>query len=331
MRVWPTQRFMLLTHVKELIAQNVEALFEIWPNAPVGIYSAGLKSRDIAYPIIYAGIQSAIKNPMVFGHRDIIFIDECHLVNQDESSQYQTFLAAMKLINPNVKIIGMSATPFRMGLGYVTDGSIFTDIIHDITNLDNFNRLISEGYLSPPPASIDTDIHVYPNAELLVNALSKCTEQYSITQLDQDRLSIKSNKFKAIVPCLNPEMMAPTYPDPAVVSLDNRFREALSAVAVLVQEGAQQVYLASVLLNGASLIATTGKVILEAWGGWDLPCGIGLPKTFATALSKISKNISKFGCSKNSVTVWFEDESWLRTQIFAEPWPDVGENIKWSS
>ena len=65
MRVWPTQRFMLLTHVKELIAQNVEALFEIWPNAPVGIYSAGLKSRDIAYPYYaYAGIQSAIKNPM---------------------------------------------------------------------------------------------------------------------------------------------------------------------------------------------------------------------------------------------------------------------------
>jgi hypothetical protein len=171
---------------------------------------------------------------------------------------------------------------------------------------------------------IDTDIHVYPNAELLVKALSKCNEQYSITQLDQNRLAIKSNKFKAIVPCLNPEMMVPTYPDPAVVSLDNRFREALSAVSVLAQEGAQQVYLASVLLNGASLIATTGKVMLEFWGGWNLPCGIGLPKTFATALSKISKNISKFGCSKSSVTVWFEDESWLRTQIFAEPWPDVG-------
>ena len=185
-------------------------------------------------------------------------------------------------------------------------------------NVIGFNGILAAS------CPIDTDIHVYPNAELLVNALSKCTEQYSITQLDQDRLSIKSNKFKAIVPCLNPEMMAPTYPDLPVVSLDNRFREALSAVAVLAQEGAQQVYLASVLLNGASLIATTGKVILEAWGGWGLPCGIGLPKTFATALSKIAKNISKFGCSKNSVTVWFEDESWLRTQIFAEPWPDVG-------
>lgn len=185
-------------------------------------------------------------------------------------------------------------------------------------NVIGFNGILAAS------CPIDTDIHVYPNAELLVKALSRCTEQYSITQLDQDRLAIKSNKFKAIVPCLNPEMMTPTYPDSAVVSLDNRFREALSAVAVLVQEGAQQVYLASVLLDGASLIATTGKVILEAWGGWNLPCGIGLPKSFATALAKISKNISKFGCSKSSVTVWFEDESWLRTQIFAEPWPDVG-------
>jgi DNA repair protein RadD len=187
MRVWPTQRFMLLTHVKELISQNAEALLEIWPNAPVGIYSAGLKSRDIAYPIIYAGIQSAIKNPMAFGHRDIIFIDECHLVNQDDSSQYQTFLAAMKLMNPQVKIIGMSATPFRMGLGLITDGNIFTDTIHDITNLDNFNRLISEGYLAPLiPLRTRTELDVSTvgirNSEYIPGQLQAAVDKDEITK-----------------------------------------------------------------------------------------------------------------------------------------------------
>lgn len=186
MRVWPTQRFMLLTHVKELIQQNVEALLEIWPNAPVGIYSAGLKSRDIIHPIVYAGIQSAIKNPICFGHRDIIFIDECHLVNQDESSQYQTFLAAMKLINPQVKIIGMSATPFRMGLGYVTDGDIFTDIIHDITSLDNFNKLIHENYLAPLiPLRTRIELDVsgvgIRNAEFIPGQLQSAVDKDEIT------------------------------------------------------------------------------------------------------------------------------------------------------
>ena len=100
---------------------------------------------------------------------------------------YQTFLAAMKLINPNVKIIGMSATPFRMGLGYVTDGSIFTDIIHDITNLDNFNRLISEGYLSPLiPLRTRTELDIsnvgIRNSEYIPGQLQAAVDKDEITK-----------------------------------------------------------------------------------------------------------------------------------------------------
>ena len=71
----------------------------------------------------------------------------CHLVSQDESSMYLSFIASMRLINPNVKIVGMSATPFRMGQGYIIDEGLFTDIVHDITKLDAFNRLIAQGYM----------------------------------------------------------------------------------------------------------------------------------------------------------------------------------------
>lgn len=149
MEIWPTQRFLLLTHVKELIQQNAEVLRLIWPNAPLGIYSAGLKEKNPMLPIVYAGIQSAKNNPAIFGHRDLIFIDEAHLINQDDASMYLTFLSTMKLINPKVKVIGMTATPFRMGMGMITDGGLFTDIVHDLCTLENFNRMIAEGYLSP--------------------------------------------------------------------------------------------------------------------------------------------------------------------------------------
>ena len=149
MRLWPTQRFLLLTHVKELIAQNSEVLKEVWPDAPLGIYSAGLKQKDAAMPIVYGGVQSAKNNPHLFGKRDLIFIDEAHLINQDAASMYLSFLSTMKLINPAVKIIGMTATPFRMGQGMITEGGIFTDIVHDLCSMDNFNRLIAEGYLAP--------------------------------------------------------------------------------------------------------------------------------------------------------------------------------------
>lgn len=150
MKIWPNQRFMMITHVKELIEQNAEVLKIAWPDAPLGIYSAGLKSKHTAHPIIFAGIQSAIKNPAIFGHRDIIFIDEAHLISQDESSQYITFLTTMKMINPFLKVIGLTATPYRMGQGLLIDeGLIFTDIIQDLTSMDEFNRLIAQGYLAP--------------------------------------------------------------------------------------------------------------------------------------------------------------------------------------
>jgi DNA repair protein RadD len=149
MKQWSNQRFLMVTHVKELIQQNANVMLKVWPEAPLGIYSAGLKLKQTAQPIIFGGIQSMIKNPTLFGHRDIAFVDEAHLISDDESSQYQTFFALLKLINPNLKIIGMSATLYRMGMGMITENRLFTDVVYDKTNLDGFNQLVSEGFISP--------------------------------------------------------------------------------------------------------------------------------------------------------------------------------------
>jgi DNA repair protein RadD len=149
MRRWPNQRFLLLTHVKELIKQNSEKMFEVWANAPLGIYSAGLKRRDVISPIVYGGIQSMIRIAEAFGWRDIIFVDECHLISQDEDSAYLRFFAIMKAINPNIRIIGLTATKYRMGQGLLTNDGVFNEIIYDMTTLEGYNKLLYEGYLSP--------------------------------------------------------------------------------------------------------------------------------------------------------------------------------------
>lgn len=149
MRQFPDQKFLMVTHVKELIKQNYDVVLEVWSNAPIGIYSAGLKQRDFALPIIYGGIQSMHRNAHKFGHRDIIFIDEGHMISTEEASMYQSFLSIMKLINPKVRFVGMTATPFRMGQGYITDGGLFTDIVHDLTSMEAFNKLVHDGYLAP--------------------------------------------------------------------------------------------------------------------------------------------------------------------------------------
>ena len=150
LRYYPTQRFMIVTHVKELIEQNASKMRDLWPGAPIGVYSAGLGQRDTAQPIIFAGIASVAKCAQLFGHRDILFIDECHLLSIDDDTMYQIFIAELRKINPYLKVIGLSATPFRLGQGLITEGGLFTDVIHDLTTYENFNRLIAEGFLSPP-------------------------------------------------------------------------------------------------------------------------------------------------------------------------------------
>lgn len=161
--LWPNQRIMMLTHVKELITQNAEKLMSVWPTAPLGVYSAGLNSRDMIMPILFGGVQSvapAIEKTLAtpdgrpdhlkhFGHRDLLLIDECHLLSDKDGSMYQYIIAELRKINPYLKVIGFTATPYRMKMGLITDNGIFTDICYDITGVESFNRLIAEGFLSP--------------------------------------------------------------------------------------------------------------------------------------------------------------------------------------
>lgn len=146
---YQNQKVLVLTHVKELIVQNFKELLGMWPNAPAGINSAALNQRDYNKKIIFAGIASIHKDFEKFGKVDLILIDEAHLVNPNESTMYKNFIEALMLVNPYLKIIGFTATPWRMGHGKITENGIFTDFCYDITDMKSFNRLIAEGYMAP--------------------------------------------------------------------------------------------------------------------------------------------------------------------------------------
>ena len=148
LQMWPGQRLLIGTHSKELVRQNTDKLLDIWPGAPVGVHSEGLKQRDTQQPLIYGGVQSMIANPLAFGHRDLLLIDEAQMVG-DKEGEWLALIRALRSINPNMKVIGLTATGYRMGLGWLTNGPIFTDVCYDLTSLENFNKLVAEGYLAP--------------------------------------------------------------------------------------------------------------------------------------------------------------------------------------
>jgi DNA repair protein RadD len=142
---WPETRILMLTHVKELIAQNAEKMRQHWPNCPLGIYSAGLGRKDLGEPITFAGIQSVRTKAKQIGHIDLCLIDEAHLVSHKDEGGYRTLLADLKAINSNLRIIGLTASPYRLGHGYITDNPAIFDALIEPVSIE---ELIFKGYLS---------------------------------------------------------------------------------------------------------------------------------------------------------------------------------------
>jgi DNA repair protein RadD len=144
---WRDTRVIVLTHVKELIQQNFNAALRAWPEAPAGIYSAGLGKREMDSQILFAGIQSIHRRAYEVQKCDLVMIDEAHLMQKSDNGMYRNFLRDLKDINPDLKIIGLTATPYRMDQGMLTSGvdALFTDICYEADMLD----MIEQGYLVP--------------------------------------------------------------------------------------------------------------------------------------------------------------------------------------
>lgn len=141
----PTARALILAHRKELIAQNVRAVATVMPLGQIGIYSAGLKSRDTTSPVIVGGIQSIARRAYDLGAFDVILIDEAHLVPTEDDTLYRKFIGAARIQNPHVRFVGLTATPYRLGTGVLHRGrgALFTDIAYEAPVGD----LIRDGYL----------------------------------------------------------------------------------------------------------------------------------------------------------------------------------------
>lgn len=143
-------RVLVLAHVKELLEQAVDKLHTMAPDLwnQIGVYSAGLRSRDTDHPIIVAGIQSVYRRARELDSFDLVLVDECHMLPPEGEGMYRTFLAGAREVNPNVRLVGLTATPYRMTTGMICapppDG-LLNHICYEV----GVRELIVQGYLCP--------------------------------------------------------------------------------------------------------------------------------------------------------------------------------------
>ena len=137
-------RVLVLAHVKELLEQNADKIRKLCPGLKIGVYSAGLKQRDTDNDVIVAGIQSIYKRACELGSFDLIVVDEAHLIQPDGEGRYRQFLSDAKVVNPNVRVIGLTATPYRLKGGLICQPE---NILNHVCYEAGIKEMIVQGYL----------------------------------------------------------------------------------------------------------------------------------------------------------------------------------------
>ena len=185
-------RVLILTHVKELIQQNFMTMLRAWPEAPAGIYSAGLSRRDIRAQILFAGIQSIHRHAYQVQRCDLVLIDEAHLLGRGDSGMYRSFLAQLNEINAGLmKVVGFTATPYRLDSGLLHEGKdrLFTDIAFQVPVLE----MIQQGYLCPVvPKQTSTQLDVggvgTRGGEFIAKDLEAAVDRDEVTRAAVDEI-----------------------------------------------------------------------------------------------------------------------------------------------
>jgi superfamily II DNA or RNA helicase len=150
----PAARVMVLAPSQELVSQNTEEARQYLTAtlvSNIGIYCSSLGRKDRQRKITFGTPQSVWRQVRRFGPIDYCIVDEAHGFDLSLKS-VRKLVEGMREINPHVRFIALTATPFRMkGVKVVplSQCGLFTAKVYDLTTGRNFNRLVREGYISP--------------------------------------------------------------------------------------------------------------------------------------------------------------------------------------
>lgn len=168
---------------------------------------------------------------------------------------------------------------------------------------------------------IEDGVNGYVNTKLLAEALDNSDKTMTINKAENGSFHIESGKYMALVPAIDPANVPQTFPDAKVAPFQypKAFIDATTAAGKVVKDTAEKALHASIYMNNNTVLATDGATAIEVFHGNYMPIGMVLPKVFATALAKTGKEPVGFGLANDfsTFTVWFADNSWLRTNCYA--------------
>ena len=165
-------RVLVMAHVRELVDQNHAKYISF--NLKAGIYSAGLNRKETSDKVIFGSIQSIARaEEDFFEDFSLVVIDECHRVSMQGETQYLQVITKLQSRNPQLCILGLTATPYRLGLGWIYqhhstkkiertgEERFFKKCIYELS----IGYLIKNKFLTPP-VKIDSPVACYDFSSL---------------------------------------------------------------------------------------------------------------------------------------------------------------------
>lgn len=187
-------RVLVLAHVKELVEQNYEKYKSYGLSA--GIFSASLGKKDWDHKAIFGSVQSVARAPdNFFDNFSLLVIDECHRVDEEGSTQYQSVITKLLERNPELCILGLTATPYRLGVGWIYEYSNLGELKTEKKRF--FKQCVFELPLSymiknkflTQPVKVDIPVTCYDFSELTEKNRSYTTAEIEEILNSQKRLT----------------------------------------------------------------------------------------------------------------------------------------------
>jgi DNA repair protein RadD len=141
------RRIVILSHVREIIEQDASAILALWPEAPIGINCAALGARCVDAPIVIGSVQSIYHDPEALGPRDLLIVDEAHLIPRRDNAMYAATIAGLRGLKSNMRVCGLTATPYRLDSGRLDEGEdrLFDAVVYSF----GIGEGIRDGWLAP--------------------------------------------------------------------------------------------------------------------------------------------------------------------------------------
>ena len=141
---YPNERFLVCVHTKELVKQIHDTMLAMC-GIESGIISASLKKKQRGKQISVVQVQTFFRDKSRLDRYHTVIIDECDRVPDKGKGQYQTLIKDLRICNPNIFLIGLTATPYRMKSGLCYGGDqMFSSLVYDA----GIKELMEAGYLA---------------------------------------------------------------------------------------------------------------------------------------------------------------------------------------